>query len=89
MPSTNKGSCGFQRDNLSGISFDSPWKFVLIPGVIIQWCMYMSPGRGFHGLAISWRASHSPLMTYILSGLFWVVVIFLGIGFLVGHHGLS
>jgi hypothetical protein len=89
MSSANKGSREFQRDNLSGVSFNSPWKFVLIPGAVIQWWLYMHPGRGFHGLAVSWRASHSPLMTYILSGLFWVVIAVVSIGLLVGHHGLS
>ncbi len=68
----------FQRDNLAGVSFDGPWKFALIPGAVIQWWMYMNPGRGFHGLAVSSRTARSPLMTYILSATFWIVVILLG-----------
>jgi hypothetical protein len=33
--------------NISGTTFDKPWKWLLLPGVIIQWFQYMFPGRGF------------------------------------------
>jgi hypothetical protein len=72
----------FHRDNLSGTSFDKPWKYVLVPGMVIQWWMYMNPGRGFHGLAVSARTARSPLMTYILSGMFWIGLIAVGSLFL-------
>lgn len=72
----------FRRDNLPGISLDKPWKYVLIPGVVLQWWMYMNPGRGFHGLVVSARTARSPLMTYFLSAAFWIGLIFLTLVFL-------
>lgn len=78
MPSRWKtASREFRRDNLPGISLDKPWKYVLIPGVVLQWWMYMNPRRGFHGLAVSARTARSPLMTYILSAAFWIGLILL------------
>jgi hypothetical protein len=81
------GQSEFQRDNLAGVSFDRPWKYALIPGAIIQWWFYMNPSRGFHGLAVSWRAARSPIMTYVFSAAFWGVVILVGVGFLERHYG--
>ena len=75
----------FRRDNLPGISFDKPWKYVLFPGVVVQWWMYMNPGRGFHGLAVSARTARSPLMTYVLSAIFWTGLIVVGFLFLVNR----
>jgi hypothetical protein len=68
----------FRRDNLPGVSLDKPWKYILIPGVVLQWWIYMNPGRGFHGLAVSARTAKSPLMAYILSAVFWIGLIILG-----------
>lgn len=83
MPSLWKAaSREFRRDNLPGITFDKPWKYVLLPGVVAQWWMYMNPGRGFHGLAVSARTARSPLMTYILSAIFWIGLIIVGFLFL-------
>jgi hypothetical protein len=76
----------FRRDNLPGISLDKPWKFVLIPGIVLQWWMYMNPRRGFHGLVISARTARSPLMTYILSAAFWIGLIFLTVHLLVSRY---
>lgn len=69
----------FRRDNLAGVSFDGPWRFALIPGAIIQWWMYMNPGRGFHGVAVSARVARSPIMTYVLSVVFWLGALVLAI----------
>lgn len=80
MPSFWKmASREFHRDNLPGVSLDKPWKLVLIPGVVLQWWIYMHPGRGFHGLAVSARTARSPLMTYILSATFWIGLIVLAL----------
>jgi hypothetical protein len=41
----------------------------------------MNPGRGFHGLAVSARTAKSPLMTYIISAVFWIGLIVAGLLF--------
>lgn len=35
------------RDNIPGVALDRPWKYLLVPGVVIQWFIYMNPRRGF------------------------------------------
>jgi hypothetical protein len=60
------------RDNIPDFKLDKPWKFLLLPGVIYQWLIYMNPGRGFRGVAGSTRAARSPLMTYVLSAAVWI-----------------
>lgn len=67
------------RDNISDVRIDHPSKYWLVPGVIIQWLVYMSPGRGIRGVAASTRAARSPLMTYVFSVAFyfWMLVFLL------------
>lgn len=62
---------GKSRDNIPGIMLDRPWKYFLIPGVVIQWFMYMNPRRGFQGVARSSRRARSPIMTYCYSTMFY------------------
>jgi hypothetical protein len=68
------------RDNIPRISMDSPWRLILLPGVIIQWFVYMNPGKGMRGVAASTRAARSPLMTGVYSAVFWVFVLWIGLG---------
>jgi hypothetical protein len=65
------------RDNIPGIILDRPWKFLLIPGVVIQWFMYMNPQRGFQGIARTSRRARSPILTYCYSVTFYIGVIWL------------
>jgi hypothetical protein len=66
------------RDNIPGFTFDRPWKYLLLPGVIFQWGIYMSPGKGFRGVAASTRSARSPLMTYVFAAAVWIgLLIFL------------
>ena len=65
------------RDNIPGIQIDHPSKYWLIPGIAIQWIIYMNPGRGFRGVAASTRHARSPLMTYVYSAIFWLLFPFL------------
>jgi hypothetical protein len=60
------------RENIPKVSIDSRSKFWLLPGVVIQWFIYMNPARGFRGVAGSTRAARSPLMTYVYSIMFWI-----------------
>ena len=63
------------RDNIPGITLDRPWKYLLIPGVVIQWFMYMNPRRGYAGVARSSRRARSPIMTYCYSVGFYVAAL--------------
>ncbi len=60
------------RDNIPGVALDRPWKYLLVPGVVIQWFIYMNPRRGFQGIARSSRRARSPIMTYCYSVTFYV-----------------
>lgn len=63
--------------NISGTTFDKPWKWLLLPGVIIQWFQYMFPGRGFRRIVSDTRTARSPLMTYYYSAAFYGFVLIL------------
>jgi hypothetical protein len=64
--------------NTSGTTFDKPWKWLLLPGVIIQWLQYMFPGKGFRRVVSDTRTARSPLMTYYYSAAFYgFVMLFL------------
>jgi hypothetical protein len=65
------------RDNIPGFVFDRTWKALLIPGVVIQWFMYMNPQRGMSGVAGTSRRARSPIMTYWYSFMFYAAVIYL------------
>jgi len=65
MPLTN--------ENLPRIVFDRPVKWLLLPGVLIQWLYYMFPARG--RAAATSRQARSQLMTYYYSGMFYFVVL--------------
>lgn len=64
-----------RRDNIPDFKLDKPWKFLLLPGAIYQWWIYMNPGRGFRGVAASTRAARSPLMTYVFAAAVWIGLI--------------
>jgi hypothetical protein len=65
------------RDNIPRLVIDAPSKYWLVPGLVIQWLIYMNPQRGFRGVAASTRHARSPLMTYVYSILFWGGLVFL------------
>jgi hypothetical protein len=67
--------------NTSRTAFDKPWKWLLLPGVIIQWFLYMYPGRGLHRIVSDTRTARSPLMTYYYSAVFWIGLIVVGLFF--------
>lgn len=68
--------------NISGTTFDRPWKWLLLPGVIIQWFQYMFPGRGFRRVVSDTRTARSLLMTYYYSAAFYgsVLILCLALG---------
>lgn len=68
--------------NISGTTFDRPWKWLLLPGLIIQWFQYMFPGRGFRRVVSDTRTARSPLMTYYYSAAFYgfVLIVILVLG---------
>jgi len=67
----------WSRDNLPGFVANSPWKWLLLPGVILQWLIYMFPQPGLTALAVSRRHARSPIMTIAYSAFFYMVCIVL------------
>ena len=63
------------RENKARVAFDNKWKWLLLPGVIIQWFLYMFPNSGYARVVSDTRASRSLLMTYFLSFAFYVAVL--------------
>lgn len=63
------------RDNIPGVRINSPFKVLLIPGVVVQYLIYMLPRRGVQGVAASTRLARSPFMTYVISIGFWLLVL--------------
>jgi hypothetical protein len=67
----------WRGSNTSGTTFDKPWKWLLLPGVVIQWFLYMFPGGGFGRVVSNTRTARSPLMTYYYSAAFYGFVVLL------------
>jgi hypothetical protein len=61
----------WQNENTSGFEFDRPWKWAMLPGVVVQWFLYMFPSGSFRRVVSDTRVSRSPLMTYVLSAIFY------------------
>ena len=59
------------RDDLSGFKLDRPWKYLLIPGVVVLWLRYMFPQGGWVGVARTGRQARSPIMVYLASAGFY------------------
>ena len=66
------------RDNISGVSKGILVTIFLLPGYIIQWFLYILPGpkgkRGYAHVRSRTRLSRSPIMTYILAIIGWIVI---------------
>jgi hypothetical protein len=71
------------HDNVPRVTIDRAWKLTLIPGLVLQWFIYMNPGKGMRGVAASTRAARSPLMTGVYSAVFWVVALCIGFFWLI------
>ncbi|WGD53765.1 hypothetical protein QA641_07675 [Bradyrhizobium sp. CB1650] len=69
------GKSIWQNENTSGFEFDRPWKWMMLPGVVIQWFLYMFPSGTFGRVVSDTRVSRSPLMTYFLSALFYLATL--------------
>ena len=60
------------RDNTSGIKTKSFFlRCFLIPGMVIQWFLYMIPFGGYSKVRQSTRLSRSPIICYLLSIISW------------------
>ena len=66
----------WQRENKSGLVFDTAWKWLLLPGLVIQWFLYMFPSGGFGKVVSDTRVARSLLMTYLISAAFYVAAAF-------------
>lgn len=66
----------WSRENLAGVKFDRPWKWLLLPGVIILWFSYMFPNSGVASTVASTRHARSPIMTYAYSAIFYLALLF-------------
>lgn len=70
------------RDNIADISGGFIKKLFLFPGMIFQWLMYMSVGSKPYGkVREQTRLARSPLMTFVYSLMFWVVLLPYLLGF--------
>jgi hypothetical protein len=64
----------WRRENLPGIAFDRPWKWLLLPGLVIQWIHYMFPSGSLSSVAGSARQANSQIITYLYSAAFYAVL---------------
>jgi hypothetical protein len=67
----------WRRENPSGVPFESAWEWLLLPGLVVQWFLYMFPTGGFAKVVSDTRVAKSPLMTYFISGIFYLLVLFI------------
>lgn len=66
---------GLERENIPGITFDRPWKWLLIPGFLFQWFLYMFPTGNYGAIVSITRQSRSAIMTYVFSFIFWALLL--------------
>jgi hypothetical protein len=71
----------FKRDNIAGIDYSNTnvvAMIFLIPGLIIQWVLYITGGFAlrYTPFRIVTRISRSPIFTYILALISWFFVSF-------------
>ena len=59
------------RENKPQVEFDRGWKWLLLPGVVAQWFLYTFPTGSFAKVVTDTRVARSPLMTYVISGIFY------------------
>ena len=64
------------RDNIAGTT-GSLAKRSLLPGMVIQWLMYMTPSGPYASVRQSSRLARSPLMTWLYAIAFWLAAVVL------------
>lgn len=73
MPSRQKST---SRDRLDGArKFNLISEFYLFPGRMWLWLNFMNPKGGYAAVRASTRHARSPVMTWIYSVMFWVIVL--------------
>jgi hypothetical protein len=65
----------WSRENIAGLKLDRPWKYLLIPGAVVQWFIYMFPSGKFNSVVSETRQARSPVMTLVYSAGFWVLLL--------------
>lgn len=65
----------WKRENKPRVEFDRAWKWLLLPGVITQWFLYTFPTGNFSKVVTDTRVARSPLMTYVISGIFYLIAV--------------
>jgi hypothetical protein len=70
------------RDNISGIKLGFLKTIFLFPGMIIQWCLYMSVGnvKGYSKVRQQTRLARSPFMTWMYSIMSWAGLVYFLMG---------
>ncbi|MHC1946097.1 hypothetical protein IF803_17085 [Bradyrhizobium sp. UFLA06-06] len=63
------------RENKPRLEFDRAWKWLLLPGVVIQWFLYTFPSGSFAKVVTDTRVARSPLMTYVISASFYILAV--------------
>lgn len=80
-PATQTLVGGMASDNIAGISGGVLKRIYLLPGMIIQWGMYVSVGSKSYGqVREQTRLARSPLMTFVYATMAWMAVIWLLLG---------
>ncbi|MCK1354643.1 hypothetical protein IVB56_27240 [Bradyrhizobium sp. CW7] len=74
------------RENIAGLKLDRPWKYLLIPGAVVQWFIYMFPSGAFSSVVSETRHARSPIMTFVYSAGFWLLLLFAIFGALSGSR---
>lgn len=67
----------WQYDNTTNFRLDRKWKLLLIPGLVIQWFLFMFPSGRYSSIVSATRQSHSPLMTWFYSAAFYIAILLL------------
>lgn len=66
----------FSRDNIGGNQGGLFVSLFLFPGMILQWGMYvLVAGERYGAVREQTRLARSPLMTWVFSAVFWLLLI--------------
>lgn len=66
---------GWRRENKPGVELDRAWKWFLLPGIVAQWFLYTFPTGNFSKVVTDTRVARSPVMTYVISGIFYILAV--------------
>jgi len=66
-------------DNIAGKTYQGLTLLLVLPGMVIQWFMYMGVrGKRYGTVRQQTRLARSPIMTWVYAVLFWLGAMYLG-----------